>query len=176
MKHPYVFAITLSMSWTITPTFAEPVSLIVVDDKGGTSTLPYYQALKLPQRETKNPPIKIPPMPAKPFSEADMLPVRSTRLTPGVVNRRSLEAPGLTPFFLVGDDDLSHAWLREREPFLRKFNAVGLVVNVSSIEALTALRQKVPHLSLAPVSGDDLVERLGLRHYPVLITATGIEQ
>jgi hypothetical protein len=26
------------------------------------------------------------------------------------------------------------------------------------------------------VAGDDLAERLGLRHYPALITATGIEQ
>nr|MBF3175129.1 DUF2859 domain-containing protein [Pseudomonas aeruginosa] len=30
--------------------------------------------------------------------------------------------------------------------------------------------------TLAPASGDDLAQRLGLRHYPVLITATGIEQ
>ena len=175
MKHPYVFVFTLSMLWTVTPAFAEPASLIVVDDKGGTSALPYYQALKLPQRTTKHP-IKIPQPPTKPFSEADMLPVQSTRLTPGVVHRRSIEAPGLMPFFLVGDDDLSRAWLREREPFLRQLNAVGLVVNVSAIDALTALRQQVPNLSLAPVSGDDLAERLGLRHYPVLITATGIEQ
>ncbi|MCR3827559.1 MULTISPECIES: DUF2859 domain-containing protein, partial [Pseudomonadota] len=26
------------------------------------------------------------------------------------------------------------------------------------------------------VAGDDLADRLGLRHYPALITATGIEQ
>ena len=177
MKHPYVFAITLSMSWTIIPSFAEPASLIVVDDKGGTSAMPHYHALKLPQPTTKQQPsIDIPKPPTKPFSEADMLPVKSARLTPGVVNSRSLEAPGLTPFFLVGDDDLSRTWLREREPFLRKLNAVGLVVNVSSIEALTALRRRVPNLALAPVSGDDLAERLRLRHYPVLITATSIEQ
>ena len=34
----------------------------------------------------------------------------------------------------------------------------------------------LPGVPLAPVAGDDLAERLGLRHYPVLITATGIEQ
>lgn len=176
MKTPYVLAITLSMSWTITPSFAEPVPLIVVDDKGGTSALPYYQVLKLPQRTAKQSPIEIPKTPTKPFSEADMLPVESAQLTPGVVQRRAIEAPGLMPFFLVGDDDLSRSWLHEREPYLRELNAVGLVVNVSSMEALMALRQKVPGLSLAPVSGDDLAERLSLRHYPVLITATGIEQ
>lgn len=53
---------------------------------------------------------------------------------------------------------------------------MGLVVNVKSAEALAALRALVPGLLLSPVAGDDLAERLGLRHYPVLITATGVEQ
>jgi integrating conjugative element protein (TIGR03765 family) len=38
------------------------------------------------------------------------------------------------------------------------------------------LRRLAPGLTLAPASGDDFAQRLGLRHYPVLITATGIEQ
>ncbi|MEP7248003.1 MAG: DUF2859 domain-containing protein, partial [Gammaproteobacteria bacterium] len=29
---------------------------------------------------------------------------------------------------------------------------------------------------LAPASADDLAGRLGVQHYPVLVTATGIEQ
>ena len=53
---------------------------------------------------------------------------------------------------------------------------MGLVVNVESMAALTALRRLAPGLTLAPASGDDLAHRLGLRHYPVLITATGVEQ
>ncbi|HFS0748524.1 TPA: PFL_4695 family integrating conjugative element protein, partial [Pseudomonas aeruginosa] len=54
--------------------------------------------------------------------------------------------------------------------------AVGLVVNVETVQGLARLRTLVPGVPLAPMSGDDLAERLGLRHYPVLITATGIEQ
>jgi integrating conjugative element protein (TIGR03765 family) len=50
-----------------------------------------------------------------------------------------------------------------------------MVVNVSTPEALAALRRLAPGLMLSPVSGDDLAQRLGLQHYPVLITATGIE-
>ena len=38
-----------------------------------------------------------------------------------------------------------------------------------------ALRRLAPGLMLSPISGDDLAQRLGIRHYPVLITATGIE-
>ena len=52
---------------------------------------------------------------------------------------------------------------------------MGLVVNVATPEALVALRRLAPGLMLSPISGDDLAQRLGIRHYPVLITATGIE-
>ena len=41
---------------------------------------------------------------------------------------------------------------------------------------LARLRALAPGLPLAPVASDDLADRLGLRHYPALITATGIEQ
>ena len=43
-------------------------------------------------------------------------------------------------------------------------------------QALDALRRLAPGLVLSPVTADDLAGRLGIRHYPVLITATGIEQ
>src|SRR3546814_6703516 len=54
--------------------------------------------------------------------------------------------------------------------------AVGLVVNVETVQGLALLRALVPGVPLAPVSGDDLAERLGLRHYPALITATRSEE
>lgn len=105
-----------------------------------------------------------------------MLPVRTERMTPGTLAPRVLDAPGLTPFFLVGDDERSIAWLRRMGPFLRERNAVGLVVNVQTTEALARLRSVGAGLELAPVSADDLAERLNLQHYPALITSTGIEQ
>ena len=52
---------------------------------------------------------------------------------------------------------------------------MGLVVNVATPEALVTLRRLAPGLMLSPIAGDDLAQRLGIRHYPVLITATGIE-
>lgn len=158
-------------------TVAQSTPLIVVEDRGGVSALPYYEALDLQPRADRMPPrINIPRPPVGRASEADMLPVRSARLSPGEVMRRVIQAPGLTPFFLVGDDAHSRAWLRQRAPALRELGVMGLVVNVESADALAALRGLAPGLTLAPVSGDDLSERLGLHHYPVLITATGIEQ
>ncbi len=152
--------------------------LIVVEDHGGTSALPYYQALDLPpRRDQPGPPrFSVPPSGGKTFSEADMLPVRSERLSPGDEPRRVIQAPGLTPVFLIGDDERSRAWLLERRAALTEISAIGLVVNVGSAEALAGLRKLAPELTLSPVSGDDLAQRLGLRHYPVLITASGIEQ
>ncbi|HCE5828580.1 TPA: integrating conjugative element protein [Pseudomonas aeruginosa] len=152
--------------------------LIVVEDHGGTSALPYYQALDLPPRKDQpGPPrISVPSSGGKTFSEADMLPVRSERLSPGDEPRRVIQAPGLTPVFLIGDDERSRAWLLERKAALAEISAIGLVVNVGSAESLAGLRKLAPELTLSPVSGDDLAQRLGLRHYPVLITASGIEQ
>jgi integrating conjugative element protein (TIGR03765 family) len=162
---------------TLPSAFAQSDPLIVVEDLGGDSALPYYAALNLQPRAGVAPrPIEIPRPPVDRFSEADMLPVRSIRLSPGTVQRRVIEAPGLMPFFIVGDDERSRAWLRQRAPRLRELDAMGLVVNIDSVESLSALRALAPGLPLAPVPGDDVAERLGLRHYPVLITATGIEQ
>lgn len=175
MKALPVLVACLSLPWL--RVIAQADALIVVDDRGGASALPYYEALNLqPRAGASAPRIEIPRPPAEAVNEASMLPVHSMRLSPGDVARRVIEAPGLPPFFLVGDDQRSCAWLQQRALRLRELGAVGLVVNVSSAESLAALRALVPGLSLSPVAGDDLAERLGLRHYPVLITATVLEQ
>lgn len=151
---------------------------IVVEDRGGASALPYYEALNLQPRplNTPRPAIVVPQPPTAAVDESAMLPVRSARLSPGTVARRVLEAPGLQPFFLVGDDDASRAWLRRHAAALRERNAAGLVVNVGTPQALAQLRALAPGIALSPAAADDLAGRLGLWHYPALITATGIEQ
>ncbi|WP_338524000.1 integrating conjugative element protein [Pseudomonas batumici] len=114
--------------------------------------------------------------PSMPYNEADFLPIRSPSLRPGPVEPRAINLPGITALFLIGDDPRSHAWLQQRLPDLQRLGAVGLVVNVESMAALQALRNRAPGLSLNPVPGDDLAARLALTRYPVLITATAIEQ
>lgn len=155
------------------PAAAPP--LIVVEDLGGASAQPYYQALGLTPRAQASP-HSAQPWRDRVFREADLLPARSTRLTPGLVESRVLRAPGLLPVFLIGDDPRSRDWLRRRLNQLRALGAIGLVVQVETPQALAALRALAPGLTLAPVSGDELAQRLGVRHYPVLITATAIEQ
>jgi len=147
--------------------------LIVVQDGNGTSALPYYEESGL----TAEPePAVSPSALVQPVSEANMLPVVSQRVTPGRVISRKIHAPGLTPFFIVGDDELSRRWLQARYPVLQSLGAFGLVVNVQTMDALQSLRQLVPGLMLSAVPGDDLAYRLKLEHYPALVTSTGIEQ
>ncbi|HCF2456882.1 TPA: integrating conjugative element protein [Pseudomonas aeruginosa] len=150
----------------------EESSLTVVEDRGGVSAAPYYEAIS-PQPDASPPPSVSTP---RRHAEDDMLPVRTLRLSPGPVAPRQIHAPGLSPLFLVGDDEHSRAWLRRHHQMLRQLKAVGLVVNVESASALRTLRDLVPGLELAPVAADDLAQRLDLTHYPVLITATGIRQ
>ena len=149
--------------------------LIVVEDRGGVSAWPYYEVLDSPKEQARPPVQAIPPIRSLSEAEAALLPVRSLRLSPGDEPPRAIRAPGLTPIFLVGEDERSQAWLQRRYTELRDLRAVGLAVNVSSPASLAALRRLVPGLPLSHASGDDLAERLGLSHYPVLITATGVE-
>lgn len=174
-----VFVLLLTLA-TASTSLAADGALIVVEDLGGASALPYYRELNLQPRTARrlspDPSRKSSPPMRPRYSEADMLPVRSARLTPGPVEHRTIEVPGLTPLFLIGDDEQSRTWLREHLPKLRTLRAIGFVVRVDSAQALKSLRELASGLALVPAPGDDLADRLRLRHYPVLITATGIEQ
>lgn len=84
--------------------------------------------------------------------------------------------PGLKPFFLVGEEASSLEWLTANAERLTELDAAGLVVNVTDAGSLQHIQSLVPELTVMPVSGDDIAERLQLSHYPVLITSTALEQ
>jgi integrating conjugative element protein (TIGR03765 family) len=170
---------TLLAASILSAVAAEP-RLIVVQDIGGTSALPYYRALHLlpsDANSTSSTPSPGNPQPVPPPDDsADALPVHSARLTPGRVTHRIIAAPGLSPIFLIGDDVASRAWLQQHLATLRALYATGFVVNVDTPQALESLRTSAAGLTLRAAAGDDLAQRLGLEHYPVLITSTVIEQ
>lgn len=148
--------------------------LIVVEDLGGKSALLYYEFINADPQSSAIKEIK--PI-TRAITEADMLPVKSEKITPGKVESRPTNAAGLVmPIFLVGADDLSFAWLKQRADKLKEIGAVGLAVNVPDKKALDALRGAAPGLTITPASGDDFHEHLGITHYPVLITSTAIQQ
>ncbi|MGN7934345.1 hypothetical protein D3C84_461260 [compost metagenome] len=108
--------------------------------------------------------------------EAWILPVSSSQLSPGPITPRPLNMPGLQPFFLVGDDPQSLAWLRQRAAGLREMGAAGLAVEVADTAALSRIRAAAPGITILPVNGNDIASRLQIEHYPVLVTPTSLEQ
>ena len=157
--------LVLGTGWLSLQAVADP--LIVVGHEGGASTQPYFEPFKrtAPPRTATVTPFSADAHEA----EAAMLPVRSQRLLPGEASTRALQAPGLSPLFLIGDDEYSRQWLRQQQRRLKEQRAIGLVVNVDTAAALAKLRRLAPDLPLIPTSGDDLAQRLGLHHYPVLL-------
>ncbi|MBS5848750.1 MAG: integrating conjugative element protein [Pseudomonas putida] len=104
------------------------------------------------------------------------LPVHSALLSPGAVPPRTLNLPGFTPLFLVGQDPASLKWLAQHAQKLQDLGASGLAVEVTDAQALRRIQAAAAGLDIWPVSGDDIAERLELQHYPVLIMPTGLEQ
>ena len=160
---------------------ADPVRLIVVEDLGGVSAQPYYSALNIAGRpedfkiEKKIENVPVPE--GLRYDESSMLPVVSNKLSPGRIEARLHNARGLVrPIFLVGNDKLSIAWLRQRGDALRAMQAVGFAVDVQDMKALESIRAAGADLVIMPASGDQFAEQLGIQHYPVLITPQGIEQ
>jgi integrating conjugative element protein (TIGR03765 family) len=82
----------------------------------------------------------------------------------------------MVPLFLVGTDAASLAWLTQHAPALKQLGANGLAVEVPDTAALQRIQAVAPGLTIWPVSGDDIAERLELEHYPVLITPTELKQ
>lgn len=150
-------------------------NLNVIADIGGDDASPYFEGINR-QSDAEAPPA----MPQAPASadevEVTVLPVTTPELTPGVVAARPLQLPGIGSLFIVGDDDASRLWLQANAEQLKSRHAVGLVVNVSNLPALQALRELAPGVPMAPASGSELARRLQLSNYPVLITDTGLSQ
>lgn len=145
--------------------------LHVIADLGGESALRYYEPLQ-PIIDDTSPPPPIPPE----LKEADLLPIVSHFMTPGRVEARQFNLPGMLPIFLIGDDEISRNWLSANRSKLLQMHATGMVVHISDMVALEQLRNIASPLLLVPVSADDLAQRLHLQHYPVIIDHQGLYQ
>ena len=150
-------------------------NLNVIADVGSEDASPYFEGIN--RQPVPTPAPIVPPAPASADeAEAAMLPVVTPELTPGDVADRPLQLTGIGALFLVGEDEVSRAWLQANADALRTKHAAGLVVNISDRAALQALRDLAPGIPMAPASGSELARRLQLTHYPVLITDTGLTQ
>ena len=150
--------------------------LAAVDALPGDFTQPYVQSTGAQMNDSALSDRAIHAALSTLSDEAWILPVSSSRLTPGQIAPRQLKMPGLQPFFLVGDDSQSLDWLRQRAAGLREIGAAGLAVEVADTAALSRIRAAAPGITILPINGNDIATRLQIEHYPVLITATSLEQ
>jgi len=158
---------------------AEPdvkIHLEVVADAGGESALPYYVAIsadKIPENQGYVPSLNTPVS----VSLQQSLPITPAFLSVGRVTSRKLSLPNvMTPFFIIGADPVSAAWLQNKATELRRINAVGLVTQVNSISELKTLSSLAQGLELQPVNADDIARTFSFQHYPVLITYNLLSQ
>lgn len=143
---------------------AEPV---VIFDSGRTTRLPYQ-----PQPQHLQTPVT-----ANFAVQIDALPVKTLSLSPGKVVSRLIERPYLDrPVFMVGADPLSMRWLLLHRAQLQQLQAIGVAVNVETKVQLVQLQNAAGGLEIHPLAGDAMAAQLAIQHYPVLITASRIEQ
>ncbi len=157
-------------------TAAYSEKLTVIYDSGDTLSIAPYK--KRVQPDTR-PQTTIKPIP-KQSSRIDLapnFPVTTPQLSPKVVAPRPISLPHLqTPIFIIGSDAFSRQWLQERKDELISVGAVGLLVEAENREALRSIQVLGDGLHITAVPGQDIAQQLGIKHYPVLISRTAIEQ
>ena len=150
--------------------------LTVIFDNGATQLLapflePFAATVRSPEQHSTSPDTAL-----GAADLASLLPIRSPGLTPGPVEAKSQDRPLATPFFLIGTDARSRQWLADNRARLVEIGAVGMLVEAESPGDLKSIADLTAGLPVTPASGTDLAKVLGIHHYPVLITAHGIEQ
>ena len=151
-------------------------ALVTIYDSGDTRPIaPFLEAFDSAEISPSKP-----QKPATPqLGAADLknlLPIRSPGLSLGWVQARTHDRPFSRPFFLIGSDARSRQWLQDHRDRLAEIGAVGMLVQADTREHLQAIAELANGLSILPASGTDIGQALGIRHYPVLISAKGIEQ
>lgn len=168
----WIAPVLAAVVWTGDASQAQPV---VIHDSGDTEPLAPFLDVLAPADASPGPTASATPA----LGAADpkvLLPIRSPGLTPGDVARRPVGYPLLRPFFLIGSDARSKAWLAAHGDRLRELGAVGMLVEAKRHDDLAVIARLGHGLSIMPASGSDIARVLGIRHYPVLISREGIEQ
>ena len=165
----------MAIACVLAPAIAQ-AELTVIYDSGNTQPLaPFLEVFNTDEGSPQQT-----PTPSKPsLGAADpktWLPIQSPGLTPGTVQARSHDRPFARPFFLIGSDARSRQWLQNHRDRLKEIGAVGMLVQAATLEDLHTMATLANGLSILPASASDIAKALGLSHYPVLITAHGIEQ
>ncbi|MEJ1296482.1 MAG: integrating conjugative element protein [Candidatus Sedimenticola sp. (ex Thyasira tokunagai)] len=163
------------IAWLLVPVMAQ-AELTVIYDSGNTQPIaPFLEVFESADEIVQQSPAPTTPQLGAADPEA-WLPILSPSLTPGFVQERSHDRPFARPFFLIGSDARSRQWLKNHRDRLKEIGAVGMLVQADTLEDLRVIAELADGLSILPASGSDIAKALGVSHYPVLISAHGIEQ
>ena len=104
-----------------------------------------------------------------PATNEDRIPLQSRALSTGEPITRSVERL-YRPFFVLGMDPASLAWLQVNAEQLAQQGAFGLVVEAADWNAWQALKRAAPSqgIALSLMSGDALASVYGISTYPTL--------
>ena len=102
------------------------------------------------------------------------LPVHTAAMTVGAFEAQRRPTGVSQPFFLVGCDAYSLAWIEKNRDRLRQLQAFGLVVEAPDAQAYRRLTALAEGLLIRPVAGNAIAKYLRIDKYPALITADGI--
>ncbi len=161
--------------WLLVPVMAQ-AELTVIYDSGNTRPIaPFLEAFESADEISQQRPAPTTPQLGAADPKA-WLPIQSPGLTTGPVQARAHDRPFARPFFLIGSDAQSRQWLKDNRDRLKEIGAVGMLVQVDTVDDLHAIAKLANGLSILPAAGSDIAQALGIKHYPVLISAHGIEQ
>ena len=162
-------------AWLLVPVVALAELTVIYDSGNAQPIAPFLEVFESVIETSQQSPVPIEPK----LGAADpktWLPIQSPGLKPGPVQARSHDRPFTRPFFLIGSDTRSRQWLRDHRGRLKEIGAVGMLVQAETLDDLRTTAELADGLSILPASASDIAKALGVAHYPVLISAHGIEQ
>ena len=165
----------MTIACVLVPVMAQ-AELTVIYDSGNTQPIaPFFEVFESADETPQQSQIPTKPQLGSADPEA-LLPIKSPGLTPGRVEARSHDRPFARPFFLIGSDVRSRQWLQDHRDRLEEIGAMGMLVQADTVDDLRTIAELADGLSILPASASDIGKALGISHYPVLISAHGIEQ
>ncbi len=163
------------VGFLLVPAMAQ-AELTIIYDSGNTMPIaPFLEVFESADEIQQQRPVPTKPPLGAANPEA-WLPIQSPGLTLGSVQTRSHNQPFARPFFLIGSDVRSRKWLKDHRDRLKEIGAVGMLVQADTMDDLRTIAELADGLSILPASASDIAKALGISHYPVLISAHGIEQ
>lgn len=104
-----------------------------------------------------------------------LLPQPQTEFSPGPVTRHQLPTNLPMSFFLMGGDEQSIKWAKDKADYLKSIHAQGFVVDVTSTDQIKNIETETG-LSLVPGNVNGLSTILGTTHYPLLVNQGWVSQ